>query len=59
MNKHQRQWTSERLRTQSQALNSAQESTVPIDRSPTFAGIRLFIVLSPLSQYLSVKNHGL
>lgn len=46
------------LETRSRALNGLGKTMASIDRFPTFTEIRRFIVLSPLPQYLSVKNHG-
>jgi|CXWL01.1.fsa_nt_gi hypothetical protein len=47
------------LQTQSRVLNGTEETMASIYPSPTFTGIRTFIILSPLPQYLSVKNLGL
>jgi hypothetical protein len=47
------------LQTRSRVLNGAEETMGSIDHAPTFTGIRLCIIVSPLPQYLSVKNHRL
>lgn len=62
VNKHQMQWTPERRRffprLEDRLLTGGKETMALGNHSPTFTGLRMFIVLSPLTQYLSVKNRA-
>jgi len=59
VSKHQMQWTPELLQTRNQVLNGTEKTMASIDCFPTLTGISIFIIVSPLPLYLSVKNHGL